>query len=298
MIEIVSKDININWISKIKLFLIVSVAVMVICLLSIFFRGLNMGLDFTGGILLQIRADTPISLANFRRALQGKYTFNIQNFEGENEFIIRSSISGEELKKVKGYIMNKLRDRFKDINFEIRREETVGPRVGKDLRRKGLLSVIAAIIMMLVYITFRFEFRFGLGAILALIHDVIIAVGFLSIFHREVNLTTVAALLTVVGYSINDTIVVCDRIRENRRKSKRTPEEEIINRSINETLSRTILTSLTTLLVVFTLLILGGEIIRNFAFVLAVGFISGTYSSIAIASPTVLYLAPAKKKKR
>ena len=173
--------------------------------------------------------------------------------------------------------------------FEIRRIESVGPKVGKDLRQRGLLSVIVATIMMGVYIWFRFELRFGLGAVIALIHDVLITVGALMLANYEFDLTIVAALLTIVGFSVNDTVVVCDRIRENMRKIRRESLETIVNTSINETLSRTILTTGTALLVLFALFFLGGGVIRPFAFALLVGFFSGVYSTIFIASPVILF---------
>ena len=178
---------------------------------------------------------------------------------------------------------------FGPDRFEIRRIESVGPKVGKDLRQRGLLSVIVATIMMGVYIWFRFELRFGLGAVIALIHDVLITVGALMLANYEFDLTIVAALLTIVGFSVNDTVVVCDRIRENMRKIRRESLETIVNTSINETLSRTILTTGTALLVLFALFFLGGGVIRPFAFALLVGFFSGVYSTIFIASPVILF---------
>jgi preprotein translocase subunit SecF len=172
--------------------------------------------------------------------------------------------------------------------FEVRRIESVGPKIGADLRFRGVMSVIAATIMMGVYIWFRFEMRFGLGAVIALIHDVLVTVGALVLADYEFDLTIIAALLTIVGFSVNDTVVVCDRIRENMRKIRRETLESIINTSINETLSRTILTTTTALMVLVALYILGGAVIRPFAFALLVGFLSGVYSTIFIASPVIL----------
>jgi len=185
-----------------------------------------------------------------------------------------------------------LKGEFKDTDFSIRRIETVGAKVGKDLKLKGTLSVISAIIMMLIYISFRFDFWFGLGAIIALIHDVLICLSAISISGLEIDLTTIAALLTVVGYSVNDTIIVSDRIRENVRRSRGKNDFDIVNESVNQTISRTILTSGTTLLVPIALLIFGGGAIYSFAFILTIGFITGTYSSIYIACPVVLYIKP------
>ncbi|MHB8708322.1 MAG: protein translocase subunit SecF, partial [Desulfuromonadales bacterium] len=172
--------------------------------------------------------------------------------------------------------------------LEIRRTEMVGPQVGKDLRNKGAQAILYAIIGMLIYITFRFEFRFGLGAIIATMHDVLITLGLMSLFNLEIDLTVIAGFLALVGYSVNDTVIVCDRIRENLGKMHNRPLTEIINRSVNETLSRTIMTSGLTLLAVLALYTVGGSVIHNFAFVLMVGIIVGTYSSIFIASPIIL----------
>jgi preprotein translocase subunit SecF len=188
---------------------------------------------------------------------------------------------GEQIRKV-------LTEQFGPDKFEVRRIESVGPKIGQDLRQRGALSVIVATIMMGVYIWFRFEFRFGVGAVIALAHDVLVAVGALLLVNYEFDLTIIAALLTIVGFSVNDTVVICDRIRENMRKIRRETLEGIINISINETLSRTILTTGTTLLVLIALFVLGGAVIRPFAFTLLVGFISGVYSTIFIASPVIL----------
>ena len=182
-----------------------------------------------------------------------------------------------------------LRKAFGEGSFEIRRVEMVGPKVGKDLRQKGIKAIIFALIGILIYVSWRFEFRFAVGAVVALAHDVMITLGVFSLLDKEISLPVLAAFLTIVGYSLNDTIVVYDRIRENMRKRGNEPFSRVINRSINETLSRTILTSLTTLIVVVVLFVLGGGVIHNFALALLVGIIVGTYSSIYVASPVVLY---------
>ena len=180
--------------------------------------------------------------------------------------------------------------------YEVLRVESVGPKVGDDLRRRGILSVIFATIMMGAYIWLRFELRFGLGAIIALIHDVLITVGALVVTNYEIDLPIVAALLTIAGYSVNDTVVICDRIRENMRKRRRDSMEKIINTSINETLGRTILTTVTTLLVLTALLVLGGGVIRPFAFTLFVGFLAGLYSTIFVATPTILLFERVRRR--
>jgi preprotein translocase subunit SecF len=217
----------------------------------------------------------------------------VQDFgRASSEFLIRLSESDPDLKKgLADRIREALQAKFgADNSFEILRVESVGPGVGSDLRLRALLSVLAATVMMTGYIALRFEVRFGIGAGLALLHDVLIAVGALSLFGYELDLTIVAALLTIVGFSVNDTVIVSDRIRENMHRSRREPLASIINRSINETLSRTILTNGTAILVVIVLYVLGGEVIHGFAFTLLVGFVVGTYSSIFIASPLVLRL--------
>ncbi len=213
----------------------------------------------------------------------------MQDFgQGGNEFLIRIPVTEAGTEGLPGQIQQGLAGKFGEQTFEVRRVETVGPKVGKDLRRKALLAVLFSTVMMGLYIAFRFEPRFGVGAAVALLHDVLITAGALSIANMEFDLTVVAALLTVVGFSVNDTVIVCDRIRENMRKLRRDSLTAIINRSINETLSRTIITTGTAVLVIIALLFLGGEVIHAFAFALLVGFTIGTYSSIYVASPIVL----------
>jgi preprotein translocase subunit SecF len=195
-------------------------------------------------------------------------------------------------------VENKLSEVFGAGSFVVQKTDFVGPRVGKELRNKGLLSLVVANFLILIYITLRFEFRFAVGAVIALVHDVTITTGAIMWTHREVNLTTIAALLTIIGYSLNDTIVVYDRIRENQRKMRRFSFSDIINVSINETLSRTILTSLTVFIVVLFLFLLGGSVINDFAFAMLVGVIVGTYSSIYVASAFVVWLESLRAKKR
>ncbi|HYA27683.1 MAG TPA: protein translocase subunit SecF, partial [Acidobacteriota bacterium] len=215
----------------------------------------------------------------------------IQDFgqRGSNEFLVRVGKTSVEIGALGAQIRTNLAQRFGEKGFEIRRIESVGPKVGADLRQKGTLSVIAATVMMGAYIWLRFELRFGLGAVVSLIHDVLVTIGALLLAHYEFDLTIVAALLTIVGYSVNDTVIVCDRIRENMRKIKRESLESIINTSINETLSRTIITVSTAIMVLIALFFLGGAVIRPFAFALLVGFSSGVYSTIFIASPVILF---------
>ena len=251
----------------------------------------NFGVDFTGGTIQQFRFQHPVSLDRARDSLLdvGLAGSPIQQFGGDKEIIIRTFSDSSNI------VESKFKEVFSDNPFQVMRVDKVGPAVGEDLRKKAIQALIFALIGICIYISFRFEFRFAIAAIIALFHDVIISVGAIALTGREISLPVIAALLTIVGYSINDTIVVFDRIREDRRLMRKADRKTIINTSINQTLSRTLLTSLTTLLVVLALYLLGGEVINDFAFVLLVGVLVGTYSSIFIASP-VLIDWPGKKR--
>jgi len=244
----------------------------------------NYGIDFTGGTLQQFRFEEVVPVQDVREVLAkaGLGESAIQQFGEGKELIVRS-FSGKTDAIIEG-----LTQRFGTGSFEVMRVEAVGPAVGEDLRRAAIKAMIFAMIGICIYISFRFEFRFAITAIIALIHDVLVAVGMLAITGREISLPVIAALLTIVGYSINDTIVLFDRIREDRKFMRKASQEEIINTSINQTLSRTTLTSLTTLLVVLALFLFGGKVINDFSFVLLIGVIVGTYSSIFIASPLLI----------
>jgi preprotein translocase subunit SecF len=263
-------------------------------------KGPNMGVDFAGGTVVQLKFQQKVSIADIRRTLTpiGLGDSVIQDFgeTGSNEFLVRLERTAIELGALGEKIRGALAAQFGEKQVEIRRVESVGPKVGKELRERATWSVIAATVMMGVYIWFRFELRFGVGAVIALIHDVLVTIGALVLAQYEFDLTIVAALLTIVGFSVNDTVIVCDRIRENMRKSKRLGLEMVINSSINETLSRTIITTGTALLVLVALFVLGGAVIRPFAFALMVGFFSGVYSTIFIASPVILLWEKGKKK--
>lgn len=303
--ELIKPGTNINFVGRMKLAFSLSLIVIAVSILSIVFHGgLNMGIDFAGGTLVQLKFQKPTTVEQIREALK---PVNLQDsviqrfgYEG-NEFLVRTSLSTSELKGFSDTLEEALTKTFTKGDFEVRRVEMVGPKVGKDLREKGFLSILYAIIGILIYITWRFEFRYGIGAVIALIHDVLITVGIFSLLNLEFTLPIVAALLTIIGYSLNDTIVVFDRIRENRRANIRGELGKIINGSINQTLSRTLLTAGTTLLVVIALFFLGGAVIRDFAFALIIGIVVGTYSSIFIASPIVLaweQARPVKEKKK
>jgi preprotein translocase subunit SecF len=259
----------------------------------IYHGGPNWGIDFSGGVMVHLRFKTEQPISTVRAALKsvqmGEST--IQNFGSSGtEFLVRLPVEVSETTGISDTITGALADHFGKQAFEVLRVELVGPRVGHELRQRALLAVVFSTLLMGAYIWLRFEFRFGVGAAVALVHDVLIAAGALSLVNYEIDLTVVAALLTVVGFSVHDTVIVCDRIRENMRKNRRDAMDAIINRSINETLSRTVLTTGTAILVILALFFLGGNVIRGFAFTLLVGFIIGTYSSIYIASPIVLWM--------
>ncbi len=267
---------------------IVNLAVLVV----LFVKGPTLGVDFAGGTVVQLKFAQKVSIPEIRAALGQLATSDtvIQDFgaEGSNEFLVRLEKTSIEIGTLGEQLRGGLSKQFGADRFEIRRIESVGPKVGSELRRQGAWSVIAATIMMGVYIWFRFELRFGLGAVIALVHDVLVTIGALMLGHYEFDLTIIAALLTIVGFSVNDTVIVCDRVRENMRKIRRESLESVINMSINETLSRTIITTGTAIMVLIALFLLGGGVIRPFAFALLVGFFSGVYSTIFIASPVIL----------
>lgn len=291
--EFIRPEINLDIVGKMKLAAICSLILIIVSIASVILHGgLRLGIDFAGGTVVQVKFQEEATTGRIRSALK---TINLEGsviqefgYKDNNEFLIRTEKSSSDLKGLSGKIENALITEYGKDKFEIRRIEFVGPKVGADLRQKGILAMIIAIGGILVYITWRFEFRYAIGAIIALIHDVIITVGGFSILDKEFTLPIIAALLTIIGYSLNDTIVVFDRIRENTRKLRKQSLREVTNASINQVLSRTVLTSVTTLLVVLALFILGGAVIHDFAFALLIGILVGTYSSAFIASPTVL----------
>jgi preprotein translocase subunit SecF len=304
--ELIKPGTDFNFVERMKLAFFISLALIVISALSlIIHKGPNLGIDFAGGTLVQIKFKEQTSVNDIRNRLKtidlGNSIIQRFGYHDNNEFLIKTERSSSELKGLEGMIEDALKTAYPEGSFEIRRVEVVGPKVGKDLRQKGMLAMLYAMAGILIYITWRFEFRYAIGAIIALVHDVIITVGIFSILDKEFTLPIIAALLTIIGYSLNDTIVVYDRIRENFRSQRRQTLKQIINDSINQTLSRTILTSGTTLLVIAALFFLGGAVIHDFAFALLVGVFIGTYSSIFIASSTVLAwetLKPSKRKRK
>ncbi|MCF7912491.1 MAG: protein translocase subunit SecF [Candidatus Cloacimonetes bacterium] len=297
---------KIDFIGKRKTAFSMSAFVIIIGIIFMFISGLKYSIDFTGGLSLELEmtpnteSDAVISIEEIRQALKddGITDAEIQelhDMEGRRLILIKTQVTGEEETQTgftKGdQIVNSLKAKFPN-NYNpatfVRQQDEVGPRIGEELKGKAVLAIFWALMGIIIYIWWRFEFTFGIAAIAALIHDILITVGIFAIFGKEISLPVVAALLTIVGYSLNDTIVVFDRIREDIKKFRKQSYAEIINHSINETLSRTIITSLTTFLVVLCLYIFGGSVINDFAFALLIGVVVGTYSSIFIASPILV----------
>jgi len=289
-------NVNINFMGRRMAAFAVSGLLILISVGAFAVRGLNFGIDFTGGTLLEVGYDKPADLGNIRKTLNdsGFTGAVVQNFGTTKDVLIRiAPRDGEDQQKLSDQVLMALQQSGRD-KVDLRRVEFIGPQVGGELAEQGGIAMLAALFGILVYVYFRFEYRFAIGSIIATIHDVIITVGVFSVFQLEFNLTVLAAVLAVIGYSLNDTIVVYDRIRENFRKVRKGTPEEVINVSVNQTLSRTIMTSLTTLLVCIALYVFGGEIIHNFSLALIVGIVVGTYSSIYIASSLALLLGVSK----
>ena len=298
--EIIKPGTQIPFLSYRRKAFILSGILSLAVLILLFAKGPKVGVDFAGGTMVHLKFHRDVTIGEIRGAL-ARSVFGdsvVQDFGGREsgEFLIRLETIAGQLGTVGREVRRSLSEQFGSEQFEVRRIESVGPKVGKDLRRRGILSVIVATVMMGAYIWFRFELRFGLGAILALFHDVLITIGALVLANYEFDLPIVASLLTIAGYSVNDTVVVCDRIRENMRKHRREGIEKIINMSVNETLGRTIITTATSLLVLIALFVLGGGVIRPFAFALLIGFVSGVYSTIFIATPVILMLEKGRRK--
>jgi preprotein translocase subunit SecF len=295
MFELIPPNTRIDFLAWRRTAIIVSLSLIALSLLLVAVRGLNLGIDFAGGSLVQARFAEPQEPDAVRVALSnaGLPNLDIQDAgRDRKEFLIRVPLSEEGSESVSKRVSVTLQQSFGEKGVEILRVEAVGPRVGEALRGKAITSILFATLMMGVYIWVRFEWRFGVGTAAAILHDVIIVVGFLVAFNYEFDLNIIASLLTVVGFSVNDKVVVSDRIRESRRKDRRSPLATIINTSVNETLSRTILTNGTAFLAVLSLYLLGGSVLHGFAFALVVGSLIGTYSSIFVVSPIVLMFEP------
>lgn len=287
---------------------IASATLIIIGLISIaLHRGLNAGVEFTGGTLLQVQFTEQVDVGQLRGALSetGFEGAQIQQLRAAgvgadvgSEFLFRvQAFQGAGESGVAGSVGAALETRFGAEGFEIVRVEAVGPRVGGELQVKATWAILLSFLLTLIYLAFRFEWRFGVAAVIATVHDILITFGFISLLNVEITLATVAALLTIVGYSLNDTIVVFDRVRENLRKKRKEPYAQTLNRSINETLPRTVLTSGTTLVALVSLFLLGGAVIRPFALVLILGVIVGTYSSIFVASPALLEIHDVERRR-
>ena len=290
-------NLDIDFMGKRKLAVIFSVGLVLFSIAMVVMRGLNLGIDFTGGTLVELGYDKPANIGEIRETLRnnGFERAVVQNFGTTHDVLVRlAPREGEDRAAVSNQVIELLRAQAGGA-IEMRRIEFVGPQIGEELREDGGLAMIYALAGILIYVAFRFEYRFSFGAIIALVHDVIITVGFFALTQVEFDLTVLAAVLAVIGYSLNDTIVVFDRIRENFRKLRKGDAVEVINVSINETLTRTVITSLTTALVLIALYVCGGEIISSFAIALLVGIVVGTYSSIYVASNATLLMGITKE---
>ena len=270
---------------------ILSLILIFLSLFIILFKGLNLGVDFKGGTLIEIRTENSnIKISEIRQSFlkMNLGDVTVKKFGKANDYLVKIEMTESNNENFIKSINEKISsDLGSDINF--RRVENVGPKVSKELLKAGLLAISLSLIAMLFYIWIRFEWQFSLGAIIALMHDVIITVGIFSFLSYEVNLSIVAAVLTIVGYSMNDTVVIFDRVRENLKKYSKIPISEISNTSTNQTLSRTLITSVTTLLALFSIYIFGGAILKGFSFAMIIGVIIGTYSSIFVATPILNY---------
>lgn len=321
--EFITANNNIDFLGRRTAGLILSTVLIVVSIASLSLQGLNFGIDFTGGTLVEVGYDESVDIGEVRQRLADDdiEDAQVQYFGSSSDVLIRLPVSaqgGGESAELSSAVMEALREPYdetvlgetrdsdtqqcvtpdggrRDCRVQMRRVEFVGPQVGDQLTEQGGLAMIYALIMILVYVAWRFEWRFALGSVTALVHDVVITVGLFSVFQIEFSLPVLAAVLAVIGYSLNDTIVVFDRIRENFRKMRKGTTTEVMNRSLNQTLPRTVLTSMTTMLVLLALAIFGGEVIYGFAIALITGVVVGTYSSIFVASPAVLRLGVSKE---
>tara|TARA_B110001450_G_C17626567_1_gene483411 strand:- start:185 stop:1072 length:888 start_codon:yes stop_codon:yes gene_type:complete len=286
----------INFSKFYKIFNLISIFLIIISILLLIFKGLNFGVDFKGGTLIELRTtDKQINISTLRKSFNNMNLgdVNVKKFGNEQDYLIKF-----EKKDAKPDFIENIKDELANSigkSFDFRRVENVGPKVSAELLKSGIIAIALSLAAMLFYIWIRFEWQFSLGAIVALFHDIIITLGFFSLFSLEINLSIVAAVLTIVGYSMNDTVVIYDRVRENLKKFSDIKIFELTNISINETLSRTIITSTTTLLALVSIYIFGGEILKGFSFAMILGVIFGTYSSIYIANPILVNLKVSQK---
>ncbi len=291
--ELIPHNTHIDFIGKKKITLWISTVAILVSIASIILHGgLRYGVDFAGGMVVEIKFSKPVDISEVRGAADaiGLKDAVVQRFGGENEFLIRVEKTTGDLEAISKTIQTSLQEQIKGRPLEIRRVEIVGPKVGKDLKTKAMWAVGLAFLAILIYVAFRFhEFSYGLGGIVALFHDVMVTYGAVSVFNIEFSLNVLAVILTIIGFSINDTIVIFDRVRENIKKMRKENLVTVFNVSINETLGRTILTSGTVMMVVLILFFFAGEVIHDFTIALIVGLITGTYSTVYIASPVVLF---------
>ena len=291
---------QINFLKPTKTLSPLSVALSFLALITILILGFKYGIDFSGGNEVQIRFEKPVTASQIRQALSqsGLAKASVQQFGEEQEFLIRIEVSEKEEENNKRLetLTQTLKDNFIKEGFEIRRIDSVGPQIGKELRRNGVLSLIYSLLMILIYLGLRFDSRYAPSAVFCLFHDAMITMSIFSIFNLEVNVQTIAAILAIIGYSLNDTIVTFDRIRENYQIiGSKKPFYDICNQSINEVLSRTLLTSVTTLLAVLTMYVFADGVIKDFAFTLSLGIVIGTYSSIYVATPLLILMNKLQK---
>ena len=281
---------NINFVSKFRRANLASVIIFILSIFFISFKGLNYGIDFKGGTLIELRVENNIDASSIRESLNSMDLgdINVKKFGKEGDYLIKVEQKEKNNSNLIPEIKSKLTD-YLNTDVDFRRVENVGPKVSSELLESSIIAISLALTAMLFYIWVRFEWQFSLGSIIALLHDVIITLGIFSVLSLEINLSIIAAVLTIVGYSMNDTVVIYDRIRENLLKYTKISIGDISNLSINETLARTIITSVTTLLALFSIYILGGEILRGFSFAMILGVIIGTYSSIFVAAPILKF---------
>ena len=286
---------NVDFMKVHKLALFMSIFCIIGSLILVFVRGLNFGIDFAGGILIEARLPKEANISKVREVLTAQIKdVQIQNID-QQDFLIRVAKTDEEQLTTVKKIQEILNNNFAEIEY--RKVDYVGPQVGAELIKKGFLALLMSFIFIMIYIWIRFDWQFGFGGIFALIHDAVLTLGFFSISGLEFNLTSIAAILTIIGYSINDSVVIYDRIRENLRRHKKMDLSQLINSSANSTLSRTLVTSGVTLFSIFALMIFGGEVLKSFSAATFFGIIVGTYSSIYISAPILIYLDPRKDKK-
>ena len=294
--QLLKEKTNFNFMSKRKIAAVFSMLLILASIGSLVIQGLNFGIDFTGGTMIELSYPEEAKLEEIRTKLEqnGYADAIVQNFGSIHDILIRLPVhAAENMAELSNRIVDALQADHETI-IDVRRVEFVGPQVGEELTEQGGLAMLYALIGILIYVSFRFEYRFAIGSVVALVHDVILTLGFFSVTQLEFDLTVLAAILAIIGYSLNDTIVVFDRIRETFLKMRKGTSEEIVNRALNDTLSRTLMTSITTLLVVTSLFIFGGEVIHAFSIALLIGILIGTYSSIYIASITILAMGISK----